>query len=306
MISSSQESIRSLPELSHYSRKPVTIKTPKSWEFHSHQQRRENWLDTNSIYAKKKNTTGLPRPGHRDLLTREATDITLREEQGYMRNITGYPVVPHISGSASHRRGRPILRRPTANTISHEYRWVHNGLNGKMTLTNKRYRHVLPPPLSNHQDSDSNLHYCEVLGQRTCYRCVEEANRQMAAEYQQEAFPSLEVTAASLVAPKLSKTLMLTRDVPRKVATAPQSQISMNPFDTASTPPPYRISSAFTQSHHQISISKDKMVKSLSKTLKRDNTMMKDTSGSRKTPRLQRTRSKHSNSSLSVPIKKTR
>ncbi|XP_038053884.1 uncharacterized protein LOC119726306 [Patiria miniata] len=306
MLSSSRESLgrASLPELPFYSRKPARIKIPKSWQFLSHQQSRENWLDSHSIYAKKKNSNGLPRPGHRDLLTREATDIHLRKEQGYMREITGFPVIPHISGSANHRRGRPILRRQTANNISQEYRWVHNGLNGKMVLTSQRYRHILPPPLSNHQETDSHLHYCEVLGRRTCSQCVEEANRQMAAEYQQEAFPGLEVTAASLVAPKLSKTMMSSRDGPRKQVTAPESQISLNPFDTATTPPPYRISSAFTQDRYQISISKDKMLKSLTKTLRRDRTIMKETGGFGKVPQLQRIQSKPS-SYLQTPVAKT-
>ena len=128
----------------------------------------------------------------------------------------------------------------------------------------------------------------------------------MSAEYQQEAFPSLEVTAASLVAPKLSKTLASSKDEPRKLATSPQSQISMNPVDTATTPPPYRIASAFNQNRHQISISKDKMVKSLSKTLRRDNTIMTKTVGSGQAPRLQRTKSKLYNSLPTIPVKKVR
>ncbi|XP_022081085.1 uncharacterized protein LOC110974063 [Acanthaster planci] len=308
MLSSSRESLgrSSLPELPFYSRKPATVKIPKSWQFLSQQQRRENWFDSHSIYAKKKNSNSLPRPGHRDVLTREATDVHLRREQGYMREITGFPVIPHISGSASHRRGRSILRRQTANNISQEYRWVHNGLNGKMVLTTQRYRHILPPPLSNHREKDSHLHYCEVLGQRTCSQCVEEANRQMAAEYQQEAFPGLEVTAASLVAPKLSKTMMSSRDSPRKQATAPKSQLSLNPFDTATTPPPYRISSAFTQDRYQISISKEKMLKSLMKTLRRDRTQMRETRTVGKVPQLQRIKSNPSSSLPTQTVKALR
>ncbi len=130
----------------------------------------------------------LPLPGHRSFIAKDTSDIGWKVEKNYIRKIEGPPESPHISGSA--RKGRRhMLRQPTANSIYQEYKWVHNGLHGTMTLCNQKYRHYLPDRFNNHDDDELDLHYCEVLGQQSCATCVGITNRATAVEYQNETFP---------------------------------------------------------------------------------------------------------------------
>ncbi|XP_071816122.1 uncharacterized protein [Apostichopus japonicus] len=279
---------RSMEEgsMSHYSRKPAEMRFPKQWEHMTFRQTRENLLDKGSIYGPVSKKS-LPRPGHRDALTKEAADIGCKKERHFLRKVTGYPMSARISGSArAARRSLPTLRRPTANTICQEYQYVHNGLRGKMILNNKRFRHDLPEYHCDHSDEEKS-HYCEVLGKRTCAGCIEETNKKMAAKYQNDAFPSIQTTAASLVAPRLSKAL--TKRNTNQSRELVSRQLSISNLDDADSPIPYRMSSALRQSR-RVTIYNDTMIESLHRTLVRDRRMtlanLKDVSLNRKPSKL--------------------
>lgn len=262
--------------LPYISRRRPEVKLTKSYEHMSKQHLRENWLDLHSIYSRRRNTSGLPLPGHRSNIAKDASNIEWKMEKSYIRKMEGPPESPHISGSARKGRHRNRIRQSTANSISQEYQWVHNGLHGKMTLNNRRYHHFLPDRYTNHFDDD-DLHYCEVLGQKTCARCLANTNRLMAAEYQNETFPGIRVSATDLIAPRLSKTL--TR---RRATDAEQTRGATNGggggggattlggFDTAISPPPYRQGSSLVRGRSNVVISTDKMERSLQMLLKRD------------------------------------
>ncbi|XP_072026081.1 uncharacterized protein [Amphiura filiformis] len=248
----------------YYSRRPPISKGPKSYEHLSKQQLRDNWVDYHSIYSRKRNVSGLPLPGHRSHIAKDASDIEWKVEKSYIRKMEGPPESPHISGSARKGRRR-MLRQPTANSIYQDYKWIHNGLHGKMTLSNQKYRHYLPDRYNNHDESE-DLHYCEILGQKSCAICVAQTNRITAAEYQNETFPGIRVSATDLIAPKLSKTLTR-RSVP-EVTSRSKSRHMM--FDATESPPPYRQGSSLIRGRANIDISTEKMAKSLNMTLKRD------------------------------------
>ena len=213
----------------------------------------------------------LPLPGHRSHIAKDSSDIEWKLEKSYIRKMDGLPQSPHISGSARKGRRHIMLRQPTANSIYQDYKWVHNGLHGKMTLCNQRYRHYLPDRYTNHDQND-DLHYCEVLGQKTCATCVAKTNRVTAAEYQNETFPGLRVSATDLIAPRLSKALTKRRTLEtgsRSMSRHVQGT-SLGAFNTAESPPPYRQGSSLIRDSSNVIISTDKMVKSLTMTLKRD------------------------------------
>lgn len=162
---------------------------------------------------------------------------------------------------------------------------MHNGLRGKMLLNSKKFRHDLPDCPYDHPDEKS--HYCEVLGQRTCADCIEETNKKMAAKYQNDAFPSIQTTAASLVAPKLSRAL--TKKSSNQSRDLVSRQLSISNLDDADSPIPYRMSSALRQSR-RVTIYNDTMIESLHRTLVRDRRMtmatFKDVQLNRKTSKL--------------------
>ncbi|XP_072181178.1 uncharacterized protein [Diadema setosum] len=274
--------------IASYSRKPVRIKFPSCWEFMDFKQRRENLIDKYSIYNDQTRTLGLPVPGQRAGITRELADIGWREERGYIKRVTGFPLSACVSGlrNENHRRARNLspIRLPTANTICDEYHWMHDGLHGKMLLSNKKYRHILASEEDNH-DLSNKLHYCEVLGQRVCSDCIEHTNRTMAIEYQHEAFPEIEVSASRLVAPKLSKLLHLKTASNEKEAKDHKSKEShdnrqktmgMNILGDRGSPPPYRQPSAL-RNQRRVTIYQDTMINSLRQTLKRDRMMTAET-----------------------------
>lgn len=211
----------------------------------------------------------MPRPGHRDVLTKEAADIECKEERKFVRKITGYPLSAHISGSAKAKRSRSVRRRPTANTICQEYQYVHNGLRGKTILNSKKFRNDFREVACDHAEEDK-AHYCEVLGRRTCADCIEHMNKEMAAKYQNDAFPSIQTTAASLVAPKLSKAL--TKSQRDKTRDLRSRQLSISVMGDADSPVPYRMSSALRESR-RVTIYHDTMIDSLQRTLARDRRM---------------------------------
>ncbi|XP_071499438.1 uncharacterized protein [Diadema antillarum] len=274
--------------IASYSRKPVRIKFPSCWEFMDFKQRRENLIDKYSIYNDQTRTLGLPVPGQRAGITRELADSGWREERGYIKRVTGFPLSACVSGlrNENHRRARNLspIRLPTANTICDEYHWMHDGLHGKMLLSNKKYRHILASEEDNH-DLSNKLHYCEVLGQRVCSDCIEHTNRTMAIEYQHEAFPEIEVSASRLVAPKLSKLLHLKTASNEKEAKDHKSKEShdkqqkttgMDILGDRGSPPPYRQPSAL-RNQRRVTIYKDSMINSLRQTLKRDRMMTAET-----------------------------
>ena len=219
----------------------------------------------------------LPLPGHRSHIAKDASNIEWKTEKNYIRKMEGPPESPHISGSA--RKGRyrnRMVRQTTANSISQDYQWVHNGLHGKMTLHNRRYQDFLPDRYTNHFDDDGDdLHYCEVLGQKTCARCLENTNRLMAAEYQNETFPGIRVSATDLIAPRLSKALSRRRLTEDHQGTGAGGAgggagAHLGGFATGESPPPYRKGSSLMRARSNVVISKDKMERSLRMLLKRD------------------------------------
>ncbi|XP_041461093.1 uncharacterized protein LOC121412258 [Lytechinus variegatus] len=264
-----------------YSRKPVKVKFPKCWEFMTQNQRRENVIDKYSIYGSDSpNSTGLPIPGQRSAIVQESSDIGWREERGYIKRVTGFPPSACVNGirNETKRRVRHLspIRLPTANTICDEYNWMHNGVHGKMLLSNKKYRHILRSDLAETHDPKQKLHYCEVLGQRVCADCIEHTNRTMAIEYQHEAFPEIEVTASRLIAPKLSKLLA---DRLKSAVPLPESEQQAQEsglLGNAQSPPPYRQPSALRNQRH-VTIYSDAMINSLHQTLKRDRRMTAET-----------------------------
>ncbi|XP_003729504.2 uncharacterized protein LOC100893430 [Strongylocentrotus purpuratus] len=263
-----------------YARKPVPVKFPKCWEFMTLNQRRENVIDKHSIYGNPSNLTGLPIPGQRTAIVRELSDIGWREERGYIKKVTGFPLSACVNGmrNETKRRVRHLspIRLPTANTICDEYNWMHNGVHGKMLLSNKKYRHILQSNLAESHDEKQKLHYCEVLGQRVCADCIEHTNRKMAIEYQHEAFPEIEVTASRLIAPKLSK--LLSDRLKSAVPSPEYNQQTMEAglLGNAQSPPPYRQPSAL-RNQRRVTIYSDAMINSLHQTLKRDRRMTAET-----------------------------
>lgn len=51
--------------------------------------------------------------------------------------------------------------------------------------------------------------FCDVLGPAACGMCIEATNRRISLEVEEAAFPAIDCSATSLVAPSLSKTMTM-------------------------------------------------------------------------------------------------
>ena len=95
------------------------------------------------------------------------------------------------------------------------------------------------------RDAGASCEFCDVLGPLSCSECIESTNRRIANDVQTAAFPSIDCTAASLVAPTLSQIML--RSNKRSMTTgARRKQVRLNRFDSIIEPAMSATAPAFT------------------------------------------------------------
>ena len=94
-------------------------------------------------------------------------------------------------------------------------------------------------PTKCRRDTGASCEFCDVLGPLSCSECIESTNRRIANDVQTAAFPAIDCTAASLVAPNLSQ-IMMKSSYKRSTNTAgarkKKKQVRLTRFDSIIEP----------------------------------------------------------------------